>query len=265
MSIKLVAIDVDDTLIDDKREITAENRKAIARARAQGVRVVLATGRMFSSASPYGKKLALQEPFICYNGALVQAPGALEPTLHRPLPFHTAYDIVSIGERAGLHVNIYLDDRLYVKEFNEYTRFYTTIGGMKAYPVGELLSFMEKPPTKVLYVSEPETITKWQKELEERYKGQLEVYISKPEYLEFTAAGISKGSAVRELAKLYGLTSEEIMTIGDSFNDISMLEYAGIGVAVANAPEEVKAKADYVTASNTENGVAEAINKFVFR
>ncbi len=263
MSIELIAIDVDDTLITDELVITPSCQEAITSARAQGVRVILATGRMLSSALPYALQLGLTEPLICYNGALIQSPTEQDPVFHHPVPLELAQDIVAIGERAGLHVNIYLDDRMYIKEFNEYTRFYVSVGGIDAYPVGELLVFMDRPPTKVLYVSEPEIVAKWQDELKERYQGQVEVYISKPQYLEFTAPGISKGSAVKELAQMYGLGREQVMTIGDSFNDIPMLEYAGLGVAVANAPPEVQAKADYVTLSNEEDGVAEAIRRFV--
>ena len=263
MSIKLIAIDIDDTLITDELVITQSCQEAIASARAKGVRVVLATGRMLSSALPYALQLGLTDPLICYNGGLIQSPTEDEPLFHHPVPLDLASDIVVTGERAGLHVNIYLDDRMYIKEFNEYTRFYMSVGGIEAYPVGELSAFMDRPPTKVLYVSEPRIIAEWQDELKERYQGQVEVYISKPQYLEFTALGISKGSAIKELAEMYGLKLEQVMAIGDSFNDIPMLEYAGVGVAVANAPPEVQAKADYVTLSNEEDGVAEAIRRFV--
>ena len=263
MSIKLIAMDIDDTLITDELVITEACQGAIAAARAKGVRVVLATGRMLSSAIPYARQLGLTEPLICYNGALIQPPSGGAPLFHHPVPLDLAREIVTIGEAANLHVNIYLDDRMYIAEFNEYTRFYLAVGGIEAYPVGDLLAFMDRPPTKLLYVCEPEIAAKWHVDLREQYRGRLEVYVSKPQYVEFTALGISKGSAIKELAEMYGLGPEEVMTIGDSFNDIPMLEYAGIGVAVANAPAEVQAKADYVTLSNEEDGVAEAIRRFV--
>jgi Cof subfamily protein (haloacid dehalogenase superfamily) len=152
---------------------------------------------------------------------------------------------------------------MYVKEINEYTEFYSSFTKAVAHPVGDLLAFMDRPPTKLLYVCEPEVAEKWRLALKERYQGRLEVFRSKPQYVEFTALGVSKGAALEELAELYDIKQAEVMAIGDSFNDIPMLEWAGIGVAVANAPEIVRSKADYVTLSNEEGGVAEAINRFV--
>lgn len=263
MSIKLIAIDIDDTLITDELIIPQGCKEAINEARSRGVKVVLATGRMPESTIPFAEELGLSEPVICYNGALIQAGDYGRPLIHHPVPLKLAREIVALGQTERLHVNIYLDGLMYVAELNEYTEFYSSFTKAKAHPVGDLLAFMDQPPTKVLYVCEANVAEKWQKMLQERYQGQLEVFRSKPQYVEFTNLGVSKGAALRELAELYGLESNEVMAIGDSFNDISMLEYAGIGVAVANAPAAVRSKADYVTKSNEECGVAEAIWRFV--
>jgi len=263
MAIKLVAVDIDDTLITDELIIPERVKEAVAKARAQGVKVVLATGRMLSSTIPFARELGLKEPVICYNGALIQSVDDEQPLIHHPIPLDLAREIVALGQKEGLHVNAYLDEKMYVDEINEYTEFYSSFTKAVAHPVGDLLVFMDRPPTKLLYVCEPEIAEKWRVTLKEQYNGQLEVFRSKPQYVEFTALGVSKGAALGELAELYGLQQSEVMAIGDSFNDIPMLEYAGIGVAVANAPEIVRSKADYVTLSNEEGGVAEAINRFV--
>ncbi len=263
MSIRLIAIDIDDTLITDQLVIPEACKDAITKARAHGVRVVLATGRMLDSTVPFAKELGLTEPLICYNGALVQASSNGSPIIHHPIPLELAREIVALAQGEGLHVNVYLDGSMYVAELNEYTEFYISFTKAEAHPVGDLLAFMDRPPTKLLYVCEIEAAEKWREVLQETYQGRLEVFRSKPQYVEFTSRGVSKGSALRELAGIYGLVPAEVMAIGDSFNDVSMLEYAGIGVAVANAPEAVRSKADYVTASNEECGVAEAINRFV--
>jgi Cof subfamily protein (haloacid dehalogenase superfamily) len=263
MPIKLIAIDIDDTLITDELIIPQGCKEAINKARRRGVKVVLATGRMPASTIPFAEELGLSEPVICYNGALIQAANDGPPLIHHPVPLELAREIVALGKAEGLHVNIYLDGLMYVAELNEYTEFYSSFTKTKAHPVGDLLAFMDRPPTKILYVCEGSIAEKWQRILAERYQGQLEVFRSKPQYLEFTNIGVSKGAALKELAGLYGLVPDEVMAIGDSFNDISMLEYAGIGVAVANAPAAVRSKADYVTRSNEECGVAEAIQRFV--
>ncbi len=263
MAIRLVAVDIDDTLITDELIIPQRVKEAIAAARARGVKIVLATGRMLSSTIPFARDLGLNEPMICYNGALIQGIDDDQPLIHHPIPLDLAREIVAIGQQEGLHVNAYIDGKMYVKELNQYTEFYSSFTKAVAHPVGDLLAFMDRPPTKLLYVSEPEVAEKWRLTLKNRYEGKLEVFRSKPQYVEFTALGVSKGAALGELAELYGLQQSEVMAIGDSFNDIPMLEYAGIGVAVANAPEIVRSKADYVTLSNEEGGVAEAINRFV--
>ncbi|NMB46163.1 MAG: HAD family phosphatase [Firmicutes bacterium] len=265
MSIRLIAIDIDDTLITDQLVIPPACKDAIAQARAQGVKVVLATGRMLESTAPFAQELGLTEPLICYNGALIQASNDGPPLVHHTIPLALAREIVSLGQAEGLHVNAYLNGRMYVDEINEYTRFYSSFTKTKAHPVGDLLAFIDQPPTKLLYVCEVELAEKWRIVLQQQYQGRLEVFRSKPQYVEFTNLGVSKGAALRELAELYGLTSAEVMAIGDSFNDVPMLEYAGIGVAVANAPVAVRAQADHVTASNEEFGVAEAINRFVLK
>lgn len=263
MSIKLIAIDIDDTLITDQLVIPHACRQSIATARAQGVKVVLATGRMLESTTPFAKELGLTEPLICYNGALIQSPNDGYPLIHHPIPLELAREIVALGQSENLHVNVYLDGRMYVAVINEYTEFYSSFTKTEAHPVGDLLAFMDRPPTKLLYVCKAEVAEKWRKTLQQRYHGRLEVFRSKPQYVEFTNRGVSKGAALQELAELYSLVPAEVMAIGDSFNDIPMLKYAGIGVAVANAPTAVRSMADYVTASNEECGVAEAINCFV--
>jgi Cof subfamily protein (haloacid dehalogenase superfamily) len=263
MSIRLIAIDIDDTLITDQLVIPNACKQAIAAARAQGVKVVLATGRMLESTTPFAEELGLTEPLICYNGALIQSPKSGSPLIHHPIPLELAREIVSLGQSENLHVNVYLNGRMYVAEINEYTEFYSSFTKTEAYPVGDLLAYMDQPPTKLLYVCKAELAEKWRETLQKRYQGRLEVFRSKPQYVEFTNLGVSKGAALQELAELYGLAPAEVMAIGDSFNDIPMLEYVGIGVAVANAPAAVRSRADYVTASNEECGVAEAINRFV--
>ncbi|NLJ85393.1 MAG: HAD family phosphatase [Firmicutes bacterium] len=263
MSVKLIAMDIDDTLLTDELVIPKACRETIAAAQGRKVRVVLATGRMLAATIHFARELGLTEPLICYNGALIQSPNGGPPLAHHPIPLELAREIVELGQKEDLHVNVYLDDCMYIDEYNEYTQLYLSTADVEAHPVGDLMEFMDRPPTKILYVCEPEIAAKWHLELKERYRGRLEVFVSKAEYVEFTAAGVSKGAALKELAEMYGLEPGEVMAIGDSYNDIPMLEYAGIGVAVANAARTVQATADYVTLSNEEYGVAEAIKRFV--
>lgn len=265
-SIRLVAIDVDDTLIDDQLQIVAENAEAIRQASAAGIRVTLATGRMYASVEHYARELGLfGTPLISYNGAWVRDLEGNE-ILHRPVPTALVVELARLARSLGATLNLYVDDRLYVEALNEAVDHYTSIAQVEAHPVGDLEAFIRSRPevggsTKALMVvdaSEAEALTG---RLQAEYAGRLEIVRSKPRFIEFTAIGVSKGEALRVVAGLEGIDQRSVMAIGDSYNDISMLQYAGIGVAVANAPAEVRAAADWTVAHHRDGGVAEALQR----
>lgn len=262
MAIRLVAIDVDDTLITDEQVIAPACQQALQEAMDQGVTVVLATGRMFQATVPYAKELGLEGPLILYNGALIQTVAA-EVIDHQPVPLDITREIIKLCKEHHLHLNVYLDDVLYVAEKNEHAEYYEKMIGVSAQVVGDLQKFVTKEPTKLLIVGYEDELVPWRERLTKEYAGKLEITRSKPRYIEIMKAGISKGSALKTLAGKLGIDRAEVMAIGDSFNDISMLEWAGIGVAVGNAPDAVKAKADWVAPSNQEDGVAEALRRFI--
>ncbi len=262
MPIKLVAMDVDDTLITDELTILPECQEAIEQARQKGAEVMLATGRMFQATVPYARQLGLSGPLILYNGGLVQTVEG-EVLDHRPVPLALAREIAQLCHAHDLHLNVYIDDELYVERITEHAEYYHKMTGVDGFPVGDLVAFMDKEPTKLLIVGEPDEIASWREILTKRYGEKLEIARSKPKYIEITQKGISKGVALKTVAEKLGLQASEVMAIGDSFNDIDMIKYAGVGVAVGNAPDVVKNTADWVAPSNEEAGVAEAICKFV--
>jgi Cof subfamily protein (haloacid dehalogenase superfamily) len=260
--IRLVAIDVDDTLITDELTIPQATSQAIAKALAKGVEVTLATGRMYRSALPYAVELNLTGPLIAYNGAMIKTVAG-EELYHCPIPAETVRDLASFCQDQQLTLQVYIDDVLYVEEINEYVDYYMSIASVPAIPVGPLNDFIAKGSTKALVVGQPSLLDKVQPQLAEAFGGLIEVVRSKPAYIEMTRRGISKAHALEQLAQRYGLSRDQIMAIGDSFNDLEMIRYAGIGVAVANAAPQVKEAADYVTLSNEEAGVAEALIRFL--
>lgn len=270
--IRLIAIDIDDTLVDDQRAIVPANASAIQDAMAAGVYVTLATGRMFASMEPYARELGLHPTtqLVAYNGALVRNLQG-EQFLHHPVPKPIVIELAELARKNEATLNIYLDDRLYVDKINDAVAHYTEIAGIEANPVGDLVAFaQERLPddggsTKALMIFDPVEAEIWESRLQGTHGDQLEIMRSKPDFLELTAAGASKGEALRQLAASLGIKREEIMAIGDSYNDISMLEYAGLGVAVENAPELVRTVADTSVASNTAAGVAEAVQRFALR
>jgi Cof subfamily protein (haloacid dehalogenase superfamily) len=266
MKYKLLALDLDDTLLNEQFKISPRNITAIRKIVAKGVMVTIATGRMFRSALPYARELKVDLPLITYHGALIKKAGNGEVLKHCPVPFDTALEILNLGEEKGFHLNLYLNDRLFIKEENENTRYYQTIASIPVEPVGNLSRFLlnEKiEPTKLTVINLDGRLEELQRMLRGKYLSQLSILQSRPNFLEITHRGATKGQALNFLANREGILPEEIVAIGDSYNDIDMLQFAGLGVAVANAPQDVKNAADVITRASTEDGVAAFLEEYL--
>lgn len=263
MSIRLVAIDLDDTLLTDDLVITPRTQRAIATALAAGVHIVPATGRMFPAARKYAVQLGLTGPLITYNGGMIKS-AAGETWWHKPLPQPLALELLDFALADGWPVQCYCDDRLYVHEINEEVRFYTEIAGVPAQRTADMRSLIgEVAPTKMLGIGPPKQIRRRAEKLRSHFGSRVAVTISKPQYVEMLRPDISKAAALAEVTRRLHVAQNEVLAIGDSFNDLEMLAWAGVGVAVENGHPDVKAVADHVVASNTEDGVAEALERFV--
>ncbi|NLB72935.1 MAG: HAD family phosphatase [Firmicutes bacterium] len=261
--IRLVAIDIDYTLIGSDLKISDATKRAIGAAIDAGSIITLATGRMYRAAVPFAEELGIDAPLITYDGALVKTARTQEVYWHKPIPLEDAGVILAHLESLGFHINVYVDDELYVASLNEQARHYMAHVNVVANPVENLLEFLNRPPTKLLMMAEPETVDKLLPELERKFGDRSHVARSLPSYIEFTGKGVTKGSALAGLSEHLGIPKDGVMAIGDSENDISMLSYAGIGVAVNNARDSVKEAADYVADGISGDGVAEAIYRFV--
>ena len=262
---KLIAVDLDDTLLDEQLNITGPVKAAVSLALAAGVKFTFATGRMFRSAKPYAEALGLTIPLITYQGALVKNPLTGEEFLYRPLPLDYAREIIAYIHTLGYHLNVYLDDRLYMERDTPEGRRYAAIAQVAPEYAGDFLQFLDRPPIKLLTIAEEGLLDRLSAVLTPLYAGKVHISKSKPYFLEFSHPQATKGYALQTLAESYGIKREEVIAIGDSYNDLEMLEYAGLGVMVANARESLKAKADYVTGAPNGDGVAEVIEKFILR
>lgn len=260
---KLIAADLDDTFLDDNLEISSRNREAFRLAREKGLTVTIATGRMFRSALPIARSLGIDGPIITYQGALVKNVSDGEILTHRPVPLKDAKRVLAEGYKAGIHMNVYINDSLYVDKITEESQGYAEQSGVDPIPVGNLIEFLAEEPTKILYIAKPDLLDRLQRELTDQFGESLYITKSKPYYLEFMHPHATKMHALQQLAHKLGILPEEIIAFGDSYNDIEMIEYAGLGVAMANAPEEIKVKAKMVTTSNNDDGVARVIEEFV--
>ncbi len=262
--IRCIAMDLDDTLLGTDLKISERNQAAIRKAVAMGVKVMLASGRMVRSMKPYATALELDVPLIAYNGAIIQEAVSGETLYHNPVPSGLAAELVPLFRSRKIHLNAYLDDRLYMEQLTEWGRKYAANAGVTPYPVDDLIPLLQKSaPHKMLGLAEADEIAGIQQFLQQKFGGQLIFVCSKPSYLEILAPGVSKGNALQEVSKMWGLKPEEVMAIGDAPNDISMVEWAGTGVAIGNAVPELKKVAKLVVADHDHDGVAEAIEEMV--
>lgn len=263
MKYALIVTDLDDTLLREDLTISQRSKRAITKAREKGIRVALATGRMFPSAVPYARELGLTGPILCCQGAEIADIETGRPMKITGIPEDTAREALRFAEGLGLYAQYYsLEDYFFEKESEE-SAYYHRTAGVQGKPLGRKPSeALDFEPVKLLVISEPARIRQALGEFSEKFGGRLAVAISKSRYLELTHPRANKGDAVEELARMLGVPRERVMAAGDALNDLPMLLWAGLGVAVGNADGQVKGKADAVTASNEEDGVALAIEKY---
>ncbi len=261
--IRLIATDLDGTLLDESGEVSDENARALADAVAAGITVCIATGRSHASASRFARQLGIDDSIvISYNGAMIRRVSDDDSLLHVPVDAELAAAIVRHCIEQRLHLDYFIDDNLYVTHVDYWARLYLARTGDLPIPVGDLRRFDGRTPTKLLVSADPELVTDYFPLEQERWAGRLFVTHSLPEYIEYLNPQATKGNALRWLAGHLRIPMEHVMGMGDQLNDLPMIESAGIGVAMPGACEKVKQAADYVAASSAD-GVAEAVRHYV--
>ena len=258
---KLLALDLDGTLIGRNLTISPRTKNAISQLMSQGIIVTIATGRMFQSALPFAQELNIKAPLICYQGAMVCNPITKEILWHLPVPLALAKQVIEVVRENSLHINAYLDDELYVDRVNEEAELYSIISKVEARPVGNLLTFLDRDPTKLVIIGKHSEIDQITGKLSDKFGSLLYVAKSYARFCEVAHPDCGKGKALAQIAAKLGITQSEVVTIGDNPNDVDMVQWAGMGVAMANGTQEVKEVADWVTGNIEEDGVAQAIEK----
>lgn len=261
--LKLVAIDLDDTLLTPEGTISPRVRQAIRQVRELGCLVTLATGRMFRSARPFADDLGLDLPLITYQGALIKTALTEEVWRRVALAPEVLYPLLRFLEGESIHINLYVDDDLYVAEMNEVAERYASFSRVPVHAVGQLSRFQLPAATKVVAIGDPDELRdRLQPAALAEFGGRLTINRSRPHFLEFGHPEASKAKALDYLAGRLGISREQVMAIGDGENDLDMLQYAGVGVAMGNAEAAALAVADFVTSSNGEDGVAVALERY---
>lgn len=260
---RLIAIDLDGTLLDSRTHaVSPFNAAQVRRVAALGHHVVLASGRAHYTIAAFARELDLAPiaPLIAYNGALIRA---LDGTtlFHEPLPAEASECIVHFCADHGYHLNLYLNDTLYVREETKWSRLYQQRTGSVPYVTHDLTRFDGERPTKLLLIDEPDVTDRLREAFVKEYGDSLYITKTDAEYLEFMASGVSKGRALAHVADELGVARADCIAFGDSFNDVSMLEWAGLGIAVGNAHPPVQEAADRIAPPADEDGVGKMLQE----
>ena len=270
MPYRLLALDLDGTTVVDGGPPSSRVRAAIVAAADRGVHVIVATGRPYVSARRFAAALDLCTPVICFQGALVKECGGPEGTLYaESVPSAPLVEVAAYSERRGLELNIYTEDRIYHGPTDHAADFYERWFGMEAQQVDSLVKITHtlgqqgRPVLKGLYIGEPGANDQLMIDLTQQVSDRLSVIRSHPFFVEVTSPQASKGNALAFVADWYGIPRSETIAAGDSGNDVSMVAWAGLGVAMGNASADVLAVADWVAPPVTEDGIAALIEQFI--
>jgi Cof subfamily protein (haloacid dehalogenase superfamily) len=261
---RLLALDLDGTIVDGSLRISRRVRDAVRAAMGSGVHVTLASGRPFDGTRLFGNDLGIQEPLICHQGALVRDPRNGEVHLRRSLPRHLAHEVVDIAREHGWDLLLTLDDEQYVERLTPALRVLTDLSPTptKALVMADLKT-LPQDPLRLLLVVDAAEADAVDRLLRERFAGRLLIVRSFARFVEATDLTASKGQALAFLAQKLGVSQAETVAIGDQDNDADMVAWAGLGIAMGNASAAVKAAANHVTATIAEDGAALAIERFI--
>lgn len=255
-SLKAAAFDLDDTLLRNDLSISPYTLNVFNHLYHSGFRFVAASGRTLMSMKPFTDLIGCISLCIACNGALIWNP-ADGSVLHRDtLSADLCHEIVRFGNEFGCYQQTYSDDRFFYNEKSEYSRRYSAASMLPGECVGDLLEFIREPRSKILMMSDEETIARMLLAARRHFEGRVSVTCSKPYFLEFNPPSATKGIALEKAARILGLAAKDFVAFGDSLNDIPMLKAAGYSVAVANSRQEVLSLCDAVCRSNEEDGVA---------
>jgi Cof subfamily protein (haloacid dehalogenase superfamily) len=245
----LVASDLDGTLLGPDLVFAESTRAGVAALRAAGAHVVICTGRMFDSARPRAAELGLTSgPIVCYGGALVADLGSGEWLRHSPIGGDAAAALVRFARERGLHVNAYVDDALFVEADDEWTRWTVGYAKIDATCVGDLIPVARRGPTKLVIAAEPELAGTVALEVSRRFAGTLRAATSLPHFVEINAAGVTKAGTLEWLrGERLHVSPARTVACGDGRNDVDMLEWAAVGVAMEEGAEDARDAAQVVT------------------
>lgn len=263
MKYRLVAVDLDGTVVNREGAFIPGAREAIRRVLDRGLNVTLATGRMYQPSNRFAQELNISVPLICHQGALVRKPGDGEVLWHMPLSALLARSVMSVIRTEGVHQYAYIDGAIYVEERREDDLRYAQHNGVELRLVDDLTALAERQPIEIAARGEAAEIDHLVAHLRAVFSGEVIVNKIHSSFCEVAHADSGKGNALKFLAQRLGIPQSQTVAIGDSPNDISMLEWAGLGIAVGDASAEVRASADWVIDHGADDSFREAIARLL--
>jgi Cof subfamily protein (haloacid dehalogenase superfamily) len=263
---KLIAVDMDGTLLNENKEISDRCQKAIFKLREKGKKVVLATGRPLNGVIRYLEKLDLfdeNDYVVAFNGALVQSTKTNQIIFNKPLSLDAYKELYTLSQQLGVNIHALTSNSVLTPKNNPYT---TIVSNINQIPIIEgAVCEIDEATTivKVMFVDDPEKLDCIMPQIPNWVRNKYSILRSAPYFLEFLDKSVNKGAGVSAVADHLGFEREEVICVGDAGNDLAMIRYAGLGVAMGNAFDEIKSEADYITHTNDEDGVAHVIEKFM--
>lgn len=268
MDYQMLALDLDGTLTNSKKEITEPTRNALIELQQEGKKVVLASGRPINGILPLAEELKLAQYggyILSFNGACITRCYDGEVLYSRTLPPEVIPEVCAItASFPGLDVLTYEGENILSGITpNEYTHREAFINKMPVLEIPNFVDYLQFPINKLLVTGDPSIIKEAMDAMKKRFHTFLNVYLSEPFFLEVMPKSIDKAYSLQKLLNSLGMTADQMICCGDGYNDVSMIEYAGLGVAMENAQDIVKDTADFITRSNDEDGILYVIEKFM--
>ena len=256
--IRLIAFDIDGTLLNSNGECSAETMKRIHLLRDKGYIPTLVSGRTFNSVCGIARTIDIEGPFVAYNGAYVSMPDE-EPLFSQPIPWESVKPLLMELENEEIYLKVYVDDTLYVEKKTEETLKFSKVHGVEFLETGiGGLSTLEKDPLKIVIIETPSKILEIYEKLKP-WGNAFKIY-KEDRGIEIVHKESNKAHGLRILCQHYGISMNQVMAFGNEGNDLEMLTEAGIGVAMGNAPQYVQQSADIITKSNDEEGISWALD-----
>ena len=265
---KIIALDLDGTLTNSDKIITPETKQALFEFQEKGGKIVLASGRPTQGIVPIAKELELDEYggyILAFNGSRMVDFETKEVLFNQTLTMEEVADLHRLAVEYKVNILTYEDENILTENAEDpYAKIEQKITNMNLVQVEDISKALSKEANKCLMTGEPEHLARVEQLVKEQMQGRIEVYRSQDFFLELVPKCVDKAASLSKLLEALHISRNDLIACGDGYNDLSMIQYAGLGVAMSNANQDIQDAADYVTFSNDEDGIAHVLHKFVF-